>query len=60
MENMLRPYPFGQVGAVSAYQNAVLHLFINHAKRNRVDDLYKIDLPKADQPAPMVNMVAIR
>ena len=60
MENMSRTYPFGLVGVGSAYQNAIHHLFIDHAESDCVDDLYKIDLPEADQPAPMVNMVAIR
>jgi hypothetical protein len=58
MENMLRPNPFGLVGAGSAYQNAINHLFIDHTESNRVNDLYKMDLPKADQPTPVVNMVA--
>jgi hypothetical protein len=60
MENMPRPYPFGLVGAGSAYQNIIHHLFIDHAERDYIDELYKIDLPKADQPEPVVNMVAIR
>jgi hypothetical protein len=60
MEKMPRPYPFGLVGARSAYQNIVHHLFIDHAERDYIDELYKIDLPKANQPEPVVNMVAIR
>jgi hypothetical protein len=40
---MLKPYPFGLVGVGYAYQDVVHHLFIDH-----VDDLYMIDLPKAD------------
>ena len=59
-ENMPKPYPFGLVGAGPAYQDAVHHVFIDHAEHDRVDGLYMIDLPKADQPAPVVNMVAIR
>ena len=47
MENMPRPYPFGLVGAGSAYQIAVHHLFIDHAERDHIDDLYMIDLPEA-------------
>ena len=58
-ENMQRPYPFGLVGVGSAYQDAVHHLFIDHAKHNYVNDLYMIDLLKADQPTPVVNMVNI-
>jgi hypothetical protein len=37
---------------------AVHHLFIDHVERDCIDDLYKIDLPKVGQPAPVVNMVA--
>ena len=48
MENMPRPYPFGLVGAGSMYQDVVHHLFINHAERDYIDDLYRIDPPKAD------------
>ena len=57
---MPKPYPFGLVGAGPAYQDAVHHVFIDHAEHDRVDGLYMIDLPKADQPTPVVNMVAIR
>ena len=35
-------------------------LSTNHAERSHVNDLYKIDLPEADQPAPTVNMVQLR
>ena len=50
MENMPGPYPFGLVGMGSVYQDTVHHLFIDHAKRDHINDLYRIDLPKADQP----------
>jgi hypothetical protein len=60
MEDMLKPYPFGLVGAGSAYQDVVHHLFIDHVERDHIDDLYVIHLPEASQPAPMVNMVSIR
>ena len=59
MENIPRPYPFGLVGVGSAYQDAIHHLFIDHTECNKIDDLYMIDLPKADQPALMVNMVGV-
>ena len=59
MENMLRHYPFGLVSATSTYQDTVHHLCIDYAERDHVNDLYKIDLPKADQSTPGVNMVAI-
>jgi hypothetical protein len=60
MENMLMTYPFGLVGVGLIYQDAMHHLFIDHAERSHINDHYQIDLPKADQPAPMVNMVQIR
>jgi hypothetical protein len=60
MENMPRPYPFRLVGVGSAYQDIVHHLFIDYTERDHINNLYRIDLPKAVQAAPMVNMVAIR
>jgi hypothetical protein len=54
------PILFGLEGARSAYQNAIHHLIIDHVEHDRVNDLYMIDLPEADQPAPVVNMVSIR
>jgi len=60
MENPLRPYPFGLEGARFAYQNAMHHLFADHVERNHVIDLYVIDPTDFGQPAPVVNMVAIR
>ena len=59
-ENMPRPYSFGLVGADLVYRHALHHLFTDHTKRSYVNDLYQIDLPKADQPTPTVNMVQIR
>jgi len=38
----------------------VHHLFADHVKGSRVDDLYQINFLEADQPALMVNMVQIR
>lgn len=35
------------------------HLYIDHVKRDHVNDLYQINLPEDDQPAPMVNMAQI-
>ena len=48
MENMPRPYSFGLVGVDPIYQDALHHLFANHTKRSYVNDLYQIDLSKAD------------
>ena len=59
MENMPRHYPFGLVSAGSANQDTIHHLYIDYTERDHVNDLYKIDLPKADQPEPIVNMMAI-
>ena len=41
-------------------QDAMHHLFTDHAERSHVNDLYQIDFLEADQPAPMINMVQIR
>ena len=60
MENPPRPYPFGLEGAGSTYQNAIHHLFVDHVERDHVIDLYMIDPTNSGQPAPVVNMVAIR
>ena len=57
---MPRPYPFGLVGVGSTYQDTVHYLFIDHIECDHVDDLYMIDLPKADQLVLVVNMVDIR
>ena len=56
-ENMSRPYSFGLVGADLIYRDALHHLLADHTKGIYVNDLYKIDLPVADQPTPTVNMV---
>ena len=60
MKNMPRPYSFGLVGADPICRDALHHLFTDHTKRSYVNDLYQIDLPEANQPAPMVNMVQIQ
>jgi len=57
---MLKPYSFGLMGADLIYRDALHHLFADHTKRSYVNDLYQIDHPEADQPAPTVNMVQIR
>ena len=59
MESMLKPYSFGLVHVGPIYQDAMHHLFADHAERSRVDDLYQIDFLDADQPTPMVNMVQL-
>jgi len=60
MENPPRPYPFKLEGAGSAYQNVIHHLFTDNIECNHVTDLYVIDPTDSGQPAPVVNMVAIR
>jgi len=60
MVNPLSPYPFGLEGAGSTYQNTIHHLFNDHVECNHVTDLYVMDPTDSDQPAPMVNMLAIR
>ena len=57
---MSRPYSFGLVGVDSICWDALHYLFADHTKHSYNNDLYQIDLPKADQLAPMVNMVQIR
>ena len=59
-EDPPKPYHFGQEGAGSAYQNAVHNLFVDHVERDHVTDLYIINPTNSGQPAPMVNMVAVR
>jgi hypothetical protein len=59
MENLPKPYPFGLESMGFAYQDTVHYLFMDHAERNHIFDLYVIDPADFDQPAPMVNMVAI-
>ena len=60
MESMPRPHCFGLVGADPICRDTVHHLFADHAERSHVNDLYQINLPEADQPMPMVNMVQIQ
>ena len=59
-ENPPEPYPFGLEGAGSAYHNTVYQMFIDHVERDHATDLYMIDPIDSGQPAPVVNMVAIR
>ena len=59
-ESMRKPYSFRLVGAGLICQDAVYHLFADHAERSHIDDLYQIDFLVADQPTPMVNMAQIR
>lgn len=56
-EELSSPYPFGLMNAMSTYQDRIPHLFMDHVERDHVSDLYLIDLPEADRPVPVVNMV---
>ena len=60
MEDPSKPYPFRLEGAGSVYQNTIHHIFVDHAERDHITDLYMIDQTDSGQPVPMVNMVAIR
>ena len=59
-ENIPKPYSFGLVGAGPICRDTVHHIFVDHAERSHVNDLYQIDFLEADQLAPMINMVQIR
>jgi hypothetical protein len=48
------------VNAASEYAARIPHLFVDPAEHDHVLDLYLIDLPDLDHPAPTVNMVDIR
>jgi hypothetical protein len=44
----------------SEYMVCIPHLFVDLAERDRVSDLFLLELPEIDYPAPVVNMVDIR
>jgi hypothetical protein len=48
IENLPKSYPFGLESVGSAYQDAIHHLFIDHAERSHVSDLYAIDPADSD------------
>ena len=60
MEDPLKPYSFGLEGVGSAYQHVIHQIFIDHIECDHTTDLYMIDPTDSSQPAPVVNMVAIR
>ena len=59
-KNPPRPYPFGLEGVGSAYQHAIHQIFVDNVECDHATDLYMIDPTDSGQPAPVVNMVAIR
>jgi hypothetical protein len=60
MEHSPNTYPYGLANAASEYTPRIPHLFMDPAECDHVLDLYLIDLPKPDHPAPTVNVVEIR
>jgi hypothetical protein len=60
MEHSPNTYPYGLVNAASKYTTRIPHLFVDPTKHDQVSDLYLIDLPEPDHPAPIVNVVEIR
>jgi hypothetical protein len=60
MEHSSNTYPYGLVNAASEYTARIPHLFVDPAKHDHVLDLYLLDLPKPDHPAPTVNVVQIK
>jgi hypothetical protein len=59
-EHSPNTYPYGMVNAASEYATRIPHLFVDPTEHDHVLDLYLIDLPDLDHPAPTVNMVDIR
>jgi hypothetical protein len=60
MEHSSNTYPHGLVNAASEYTARIPHLFVDPTKRDHVLDLYMLDLPEPEHPAPTVNVVEIR
>jgi hypothetical protein len=60
MEHSSNTYPYGLVNAASEYVARIPHLFVDPAERDHVLDLYLLDLPKPNHPAPTVNAIEIR
>jgi hypothetical protein len=60
MEHSSNTYTYGLMNTASEYTARIPHLFMDPAERDHVLDLYLLDLPKLDHPAPTVNVVEIR
>jgi hypothetical protein len=60
MEHPSTVYPYGLANAASEYMVCVLHLFVDPAERDHVLNLFLLELPEIDHPAPVINMVDIR
>jgi hypothetical protein len=52
MEHPSIVYPYGLVNATSKYMVHVPHLFVDPAERDHVLDLFLLELPKINYPAP--------
>jgi hypothetical protein len=60
MEHSSNTYLYGLVNAAYEYMAHIPHLFVDLVERDHVLDLYLLDLPEPDHPAPTVNVVEIR
>jgi hypothetical protein len=60
MEHSPNTYPYGLVSVSSEYTTCIPYLLMDAADRDHISDLYLIDLPELDHPAPTVNVVEIR
>jgi hypothetical protein len=60
MEHSFNTYPYRLVNMASEYTACIPHLFMDPAERDHILDLYLIDLPEPNHPAPTVNAVEIR
>jgi hypothetical protein len=60
MEHSSNTYPYGLVNMASKFTARIPHLFADPTECDHISDLYLIDLPEPDHPAPTVNVVEIR
>jgi hypothetical protein len=60
MEHPFTIYPYRLANTTSEYMVRVSHLFMDPAERDHVSDLFLLELPEIDHPAPIVNKVDIR
>jgi hypothetical protein len=60
MEHPSIVYLHGLVNTESEYMVHISHLFMDPAERDHVSDIFLLELPKIDYPAPIINMMDIR
>jgi hypothetical protein len=60
MEHPSTIYPYRLANMTSEYMVRVSHLFMDLTERDHVSDLFLLELPEIDHPAPIVNMVDIK